>query len=168
MHEQRSPERSEEFARLDGAILGLLTSPVQQRPLSAVELAREADPRNGHDDLEVSVSLPPPSVFWRTSGIELGAVIRLRRKRLRLSIEVLAHDARMHPTYLSGIERGIRNPTWDRISDLAEALGVPVSTLACEAEDRRVKQALHAAAVSAYRAACARHGHDERADLGSR
>jgi transcriptional regulator with XRE-family HTH domain len=165
MHEQRSPERSEDIARLDGAILGLLTSPAQQRPLSAVEAAHEG---RMTDPLEVSVSLPPPSVFWRTGGTELGAVIRLRRKRLRLSIEVLAHDARMHPTYLSGIERGIRNPTWDKVSDLAEALGVPVSTLACEAEDRRIKQALHAAAASGYRAACARHGHDEREDVGSR
>jgi transcriptional regulator with XRE-family HTH domain len=115
-------------------------------------------------DLEVSVSLPPPSVFWRTSGAELGAIIRARRSRLRLSIEALAGEARMHPTYLSGIERGIRNPTWDKVSDLAEALGVPVSILAHEAEDRRIDEALHAAAASAYRVASARHGGDERGD----
>ncbi len=165
MHEQRSPERSEDIARLDGAILGLLASPVQQRPLSSVEVAHE---ERMTDPLEVSVSLPPPSVFWRTGGTELGAAIRSRRQALQLSIEFLAGKAGMHPTYLSGIERGIRNPTWDRISDLAEVLGVPVSTLACEAEDRRIKQALNAAAVSAYRAACARHGHDEHMTQGSR
>jgi hypothetical protein len=165
MHEQRSPERSEDIARLDGAILGLLASHAQQRPLSAVEVAHEG---RMTDPLEVSVSIPPPSVFWRAEGAELGAVIRARRGALRMNIEVLAGEAGMHPTYLSGIERGIRNPTWDRISDLAEALGVPVSTLACEAEDRRIKQALHAAAVSAYRAACARHGHDKHMAQGSR
>lgn len=165
MHEQRSPERSEDIARLDGAILGLLASPAKQRPLSTVEAAH---PRRMTDPLEVSVSLPPPSAFWRTGGTELGAAIRSRRQALQVSIEFLAGKAGMHPTYLSIIERGLGNPTWDRISDLAEALGVPVSTLACEAEDRRIKQALHAAAASAYRAACARHGHDERADIGSR
>jgi transcriptional regulator with XRE-family HTH domain len=159
MHEQRSPERSEDIARLDGAILGLLASPVEQHPLSVVEAAREADPREGHDDLEVSVSLPPPSVFWRAGGAELGAVIRARRMALDVSIEALAGEAGMHPTYLSIIERGRGNPTWDRISDLAEALGVPASVLACEAEGCRIEQALHAAAASAYRLACARHGH---------
>jgi hypothetical protein len=40
MHEQRSPERSEEFARLDGAILGLLVTPYNQRPWSEDEIAR--------------------------------------------------------------------------------------------------------------------------------
>lgn len=115
--------------------------------------------------LEVSVSVAPPSVFWRVGGAELGAVIRSRRHAWDMNIEDLAGEAGMHPTYLSGIERGIRNPTWDRISDLAEALGVPVSVLAGEAEERRIEQALHAAAASAYRVACARHGHDERRDL---
>ena len=115
--------------------------------------------------LEVSVSLAPPSVFWRTSGAELGAVIRSRRHAWDMNIEVLAGEAGMHPTYLSVIERGRGNPTWDRISDLAEALGVPVSVLAREAEERRRDGALHAAAASAYRVACARHGGEERGDL---
>lgn len=41
MHEQSSPEKSEEDARLDGAILGLLVSPHDQRPWSDDEIARE-------------------------------------------------------------------------------------------------------------------------------
>jgi transcriptional regulator with XRE-family HTH domain len=40
----------------------------------------------------------------------------------------------MHPTYLSGIERGIRNPTWDKLTALARALDIPVSALARDAE----------------------------------
>jgi transcriptional regulator with XRE-family HTH domain len=35
----------------------------------------------------------------------------------------------MHPTYLSGIERGVLNPTWDKITSLARALDVPVSAI---------------------------------------
>jgi len=46
----------------------------------------------------------------------------------------------MHPTYLGVIERGRGNLTWDKLSDLAEALEVPVSTLAREAEDHRIRQ----------------------------
>ena len=159
MHEQRSPERSGEFARLDRAILGLLTSPAQRHTSPG---ASHGPPPRLASHLEISVSLPPPSVFWRVEGAELGAVIRARRMALQVSIEALANEAGMHPTYLSIIERGLGNPTWDRISDLAEALGAPVSVLACEAENRRIEQALHAAAASAYRAACARHSHDER------
>lgn len=46
----------------------------------------------------------------------------------------------MHPTYLSAIERGRSNPSWDKLSDLAEALEIPVSTLAREAEGYRIRQ----------------------------
>jgi transcriptional regulator with XRE-family HTH domain len=105
------------------------------------------------DGLRVSLDLPPPTVFWRVEGAELGAVIRVRRKKRRQSIDDLADEAGMHPTYLSGIERGLRNPTWDKVSDLAEALEVPVSVIAREAEDHRIKGAICAAATEAYRAA---------------
>jgi transcriptional regulator with XRE-family HTH domain len=40
----------------------------------------------------------------------------------------------MHPTYLSGIERGKRNPTWGKLCALADALGVPTATIAHEIE----------------------------------
>lgn len=40
----------------------------------------------------------------------------------------------MHPTYLSGIERGIRNPTWTKLVNLAHSLETPVSNLARSAE----------------------------------
>lgn len=49
----------------------------------------------------------------------------------------------MHPTYLGVLERGHGNPTWDKLSDLAEALDIAVSTLAREAEDLRSARADH-------------------------
>jgi DNA-binding XRE family transcriptional regulator len=64
----------------------------------------------------------------------LGCAIRRLRKKSRLSIETLALGADMHPTYLSGIERGVRNPTWSKLCGLADTLGIPVSALAGEAE----------------------------------
>jgi transcriptional regulator with XRE-family HTH domain len=64
----------------------------------------------------------------------LGRAIRRLRKHRKLTIEALALDADMHPTYLSGIERGVRNPTWVKLCSLADALGIPISTVATEAE----------------------------------
>ncbi|MGA2165208.1 MAG: helix-turn-helix transcriptional regulator [Solirubrobacteraceae bacterium] len=61
---------------------------------------------------------------------DLGRAIgRLRRAR-RLSLESLAGDSHMHPTYLSAIERGLRNPTWVKVCDLAQALGITVLSAA--------------------------------------
>ncbi len=114
------------------------------------------------DDVQVTVSIPSPKVFWRVEGAELGATIRARRLARRQSIEALAAEAGMHPTYLSGIERGERNPTWSKVSDVAEALGVPVSTLARDAEDRRIEHAIRTAANDAYRVALAQQRGGER------
>jgi len=69
------------------------------------------------------------------TGADLGRAVRRLRKARGLKIEVLAFAADMHPTYLSGIERGRRNPTWAKLCGLADALGVSVSTLAAEAEE---------------------------------
>ena len=53
MHTQPNPGESEEFARLDGAILGLLVDPDDQRPWSEDEIARTiSTPGNVHDALE--------------------------------------------------------------------------------------------------------------------
>jgi transcriptional regulator with XRE-family HTH domain len=68
------------------------------------------------------------------TNADLGRALRGLRRSRRLTIEELAHTAEMHPTYLSGIERGIRNPTWVKLSRLAQALDVPISTIARDAE----------------------------------
>ena len=58
-----------------------------------------------------------------------GRHIRLFRNRMGLTQEALAHRAGIHVTYLSGIERGVRNPSLKNICALAVALEVPVSEL---------------------------------------
>ncbi len=68
------------------------------------------------------------------TNTDVGVAIRLLRRARHLTIEDLAFAADIHPTYLSGIERGIRNPTWDKLAALARALNVPVSALARDAE----------------------------------
>jgi transcriptional regulator with XRE-family HTH domain len=68
------------------------------------------------------------------SNADLGRAIRRLRRAREVSVEALAHAAGMHPTYLSAIERGLRNPTWRKISALAQALEVSVPVLAQSAE----------------------------------
>jgi transcriptional regulator with XRE-family HTH domain len=65
---------------------------------------------------------------------DLGQAIRHLRRDQDRTIEALALDADMHPTYLSGIERGIRNPTWSKITSLARTLGVSVTAIVQIAE----------------------------------
>ena len=68
------------------------------------------------------------------TNVDLGRTIRLLRRGRSTTIEDLAFAAYMHPTYLSGIERGVRNPTWDKLTSLADALDIRVSLLAWNAE----------------------------------
>ena len=55
----------------------------------------------------------------------------LRRLRLEkgLSQEAFAHEAGIHRTYVSDIERGARNPTILIVEKLANRLGATVSEL---------------------------------------
>ena len=55
-------------------------------------------------------------------------VQRIRRQR-SWSQEELAFQSGLHRTYISGIERGVRNPTVLVLERLAEALGVPAAAL---------------------------------------
>lgn len=74
---------------------------------------------------------------------DLGRAIRRLRWERKLTIETLAFAAKMHPTYLSGIERGRRNPTWAKITSLTGALGVSVPALMETAEqEAEVAQAV--------------------------
>jgi transcriptional regulator with XRE-family HTH domain len=93
-----------------------------------------------------------------TSGADLGQAIRRLRRAHRVTIEDLAAVAGMHPTYLSGIERGLRNPTWSKLCGLADALDVPISTLAGEAEH----EAAVARIAQAARARLSRPTHEIR------
>lgn len=68
------------------------------------------------------------------TNADLGRTIRRLRKTRRLSIEALAFMADMHPTYLSGIERGRRNPTWLKLCGVAKALEIPISAMTGHAE----------------------------------
>ncbi|MFP2896033.1 helix-turn-helix domain-containing protein [Corallococcus sp. 4LFB] len=58
-----------------------------------------------------------------------GQAVRRQRELLRVSQEELADRAGVDRTYLSGIERGIRNPTLKTIDRLSRSLGVEMEVL---------------------------------------
>lgn len=64
--------------------------------------------------------------------VRLGQAVKAIRTAQRLTQEDLAARADLHPTYISDVERGARNPSWDVIARLAEGMGVPVATIAAE------------------------------------
>jgi transcriptional regulator with XRE-family HTH domain len=68
------------------------------------------------------------------SQAHLGRAIRRLREQRSLSIEALAAAADMHPTYLSGIERGRNNPSWTKLRGLAKGLNTTIAAIATAAE----------------------------------
>jgi transcriptional regulator with XRE-family HTH domain len=62
----------------------------------------------------------------------LGVAIKRRRLRLGLTQEQLAEAADLHWTYISGIERGVRNVSILNLCNIAAALDVRVRVLVRE------------------------------------
>jgi transcriptional regulator with XRE-family HTH domain len=60
---------------------------------------------------------------------EFGQAVRVHRERLGVSQEELAFRAGIDRTYVSGIERGRRNPSLRSIDRLARALEIDLATL---------------------------------------
>lgn len=59
----------------------------------------------------------------------VGNNVRKFRKERGLSQEAFAFECGLHRTYISGVERGIRNPTVLVLEQIATALHVPASRL---------------------------------------
>ncbi len=65
----------------------------------------------------------------------LGRAIRERRRERGVSQEELAHRAGVHRTYLGGIERGERNPSYANLLRIAAALDVDLWPIVRRAEE---------------------------------
>jgi len=74
--------------------------------------------------------VPPPS----PDRAALGRAVRALRLEAGMTQEELAHAAGLHWTYVGGIERGERNPSWANVVKLARGLNTGVSQLAAHAE----------------------------------
>ena len=59
----------------------------------------------------------------------LGRNLRRLREARGWSQEAFAHEANLHRTYVSDIERGARNPTIVVVEKLAQAIGISASEL---------------------------------------
>lgn len=64
----------------------------------------------------------------------LGLNVRQRREAREFTQEKLAEKAGLDATYLSGIERGLRNPGIKNVAKLAKALGLTTAEL-CQGVD---------------------------------
>ncbi len=62
-------------------------------------------------------------------SIKFGENVRATRNERKLSQEGLAELSGLHRTYISGVERGVRNPTLSIIIAIAKALQVEPSAL---------------------------------------
>ena len=65
----------------------------------------------------------------------LGAAVRAAREALGLSQEELGFEAELDRTYVSGIERGVRNPTGTSLRRLASALSTSPGQLLSASDD---------------------------------
>jgi transcriptional regulator with XRE-family HTH domain len=61
--------------------------------------------------------------------IRVGLNVQKARRERGVSQEELAHLAKIHQTYLSGVERGKRNPSIMVLDRIAAALGVDIADL---------------------------------------
>jgi transcriptional regulator with XRE-family HTH domain len=64
----------------------------------------------------------------------LGRNVRRQRDAKSLTREKLAEKAELDPTYISGIERGLRNPGIKNVARLAKALRLTTAEL-CQGVD---------------------------------
>lgn len=78
----------------------------------------------------------------QTAGAYIGPILRSLRERLGYSQESLAEIARIHRTYIGGVERGERNPSIATLDRILKALGVTWKQFG-EALDRGLKRAKH-------------------------
>ena len=67
----------------------------------------------------------------------VGLNVRHLREARGLSQEALAFECGLHRTYISGVERGVRNPTVVVLEKIAKALKAPSPRLLDEPGDRR-------------------------------
>jgi transcriptional regulator with XRE-family HTH domain len=77
-----------------------------------------------------------------------GSNLRRERESKKLTQEKLAEKAELDPTYISGIERGVRNPSLLSIVRIAKALGTTPSNLSRGIEKHRRNEKLSGEAAA--------------------
>ncbi len=62
-------------------------------------------------------------------AVRFGLRVKTLRLQAGLSQETFADKCGLDRTYISGIERGVRNPTLEVIAVIANGLGIPLKAL---------------------------------------
>jgi transcriptional regulator with XRE-family HTH domain len=70
----------------------------------------------------------------------LAEAIRARRLMAGLTQEEVAERSGLHETYISMVERSVRNVTVEALERIANAIGVPSSRILLDAEAARAKK----------------------------
>jgi transcriptional regulator with XRE-family HTH domain len=86
------------------------------------------------------VTAPPESAARGTgspTGEQFGRAVRQLRLERGLNLQELAKAAGLHWTYLSGIERGLRNPSMRVLVEIAGSFGLSTAELLRRAEQIR-------------------------------
>jgi transcriptional regulator with XRE-family HTH domain len=65
-----------------------------------------------------------------TPQVRLGRAVKTVRRGRGLTQEQVSAVSGLHPTYISDIERGVRNPGWEAVTRLAQGIGVSVEEIA--------------------------------------
>jgi transcriptional regulator with XRE-family HTH domain len=73
-------------------------------------------------------------------GVIFGEVLRRHRSEKNISQEELAHRAGVDRTFVSRLERGIRQPTITTMIGISQALGVRAADLMRETEEQYLGQ----------------------------
>ncbi len=73
-------------------------------------------------------------------GVIFGEVLRRHRSEKKISQEELAHRAGVDRTFVSRLERGIRQPTITTMIGIGQALGVRAADLMHETEEHYLAQ----------------------------
>lgn len=67
--------------------------------------------------------------FRKKILLALGQLVKQRRTALGISQEELGLRANLDRTYISGVERGVRNPSITAVASLASGLGITIANL---------------------------------------
>jgi transcriptional regulator with XRE-family HTH domain len=68
----------------------------------------------------------------------LGRAVKKVRIERGLTQEQVSAASGLHPTYISDIERGVRNPSWESMTRLAGGIGVSVAEISRVYDDEEV------------------------------
>lgn len=84
-----------------------------------------------HEPLSAPLEPPHPVI---------GETIKFLRTKAGLTQEEVGLEGGIHPTEISRLEKGMRNPKWETMKRLAKGLGVPCSQMVEIAEELELER----------------------------